>query len=239
MGVKKPPYQAAEINPHWRSNTEWHVSVARWRIFFFFRGGRDQLFFLIERESNAWNHIGGVSSPNQALWIRWIVCKNPSLFFAGFVLKSFGFFFLHSISLQLVCFSCAGNLPSGCTAHCQIEMLRKKHTRCDRIVTLEFVPVSSVWTPQHSPQRPTQGIRRPGSNLFSAVHHRIDWPNLFLLLLAVRIWYAYRLKLFKQSTYISYMCWLAVFFPLFSLPPVAVQKPSIYHASYSTHDLTS
>lgn len=97
-------------------------------------------------------------------------------------------------------------------------MLRKKHTRCDRIVTLEFVPVSSVWTPQHSPQRPTQGIRRPGSNLFSAVHHRIDWPNLFLLLLAVRIWYAYRLKLFKQSTYISYMCLLAVFSLFFHSP---------------------
>lgn len=81
-----------------------------------------------------------------------LFAKTPPCFLLVLFLNhSAFFFFLHSISLQLVCFSCVGNLPSGCTAHCQIEMLRKKHTRCDRKVTLEFVPVSSVWTPQHSP----------------------------------------------------------------------------------------
>lgn len=102
MGVKKPPYQAAEINPHWRSNTEWHVSVAQWRIFFLFflgwAGPITNCCFFIEE-----NRMRGITSGESPPLTRpfgfdELFAKNPSLLFVGFVLKSFGnFFFLLNI----------------------------------------------------------------------------------------------------------------------------------------------
>lgn len=96
MGVKKPPYQAAEINPHWRSNTEWHVSVAQWRIFFLFFflgvGGTNCSFSLKE------NQMRGIISEESPPLTRpfgfdGLFAKTPPCFLLVLFLNHLAFFF--------------------------------------------------------------------------------------------------------------------------------------------------
>lgn len=159
MGVKKPPYQAAEINPHWRSNTEWHVSVAQWRIvfslsFFFFWSGQDQLLCLTLKENQMREIILEESPPlTRPFGFDELFAKPLPV---GFLLLLFIFnrlaFFTFRLPSACLSFLCREYCPVD-VQHI-VKFLRWEKEAQKAWQESDFVPVSSVWTPN----TPTQGF---------------------------------------------------------------------------------